>query len=45
MDVVLGTGFAGKVYKGHLKKKRNYELIEMDVAVKFAHVYANEALR
>lgn len=33
------------MYKGHLKKKRDGELIEMDVAVKFAHFHADEKMR
>lgn len=31
---MLGTGISGTVYKGHMKKRRNGDLIEMDVAVK-----------
>jgi hypothetical protein len=44
-DCVLGRGAFAVVYKGYLKKKRNDELIEMDVAVKFPHQYATELMR
>jgi serine/threonine protein kinase len=42
---VLGTGISAIVYKGHLKKKMNDNTIEMDVAVKFAHSYADSSAR
>lgn len=44
-DRILGQGAFAIVYKGHLKKKRDNEFIEMDVAVKFAHFNAQEWIR
>ncbi|KAI6187301.1 Protein kinase domain-containing protein [Aphelenchoides besseyi] len=41
--VVLGTGVSATVYKGRVKKKRDNYTIEMDVAVKFAHSYADQS--
>ncbi|KAI6214265.1 hypothetical protein M3Y94_00247100 [Aphelenchoides besseyi] len=43
--VVLGTGVSATVYKGRVKKKRDNYTIEMDVAVKFAHSYADQSVR
>lgn len=44
-SVVLGTGISATVYKGHMKRKRDNQVIEMDVAVKFAHSYADSATK
>lgn len=42
---VLGRGAFACVYKGHLKKKRGEDLIDMEVAVKFCHEYATQLSR
>jgi hypothetical protein len=42
---ILGQGAFAVVYQGYLKKKRNNEFIEMDVAVKFARFNAEEWMR
>jgi hypothetical protein len=44
-ETVLGTGISATVYKGHMKKKRDGVIQEMEVAVKFAHSYADQSVR